>query len=84
MRSIQNTYNTLKIRRPEHGSYLCLAESIKGRKFSRKSLVRAFKEIMPENEYCKSETTRLINHLEYLTNRVEEVEIGAKNALETF
>ena len=57
------------------GAYLCLALIVKGRRFSRKSLVKAFNELMPEDEYAKDETKDLIDHLEHLTNLSVEGEI---------
>jgi len=49
------------------GAYDCLTKAVKGRNFSRKSLVKAFKDLMPKEEYAEDETFELVNHLEYLT-----------------
>ena len=80
MRSIEANYRKIQLSNLGLGSYLCLAQSVKGRGFVRKSLVKAFKELMPENEYSNEETKELVDHLEYLTNLPVEGEIGVKNA----
>lgn len=75
MRSIEANYRKVQDRNPNWGTYLCLAPVVKHRKFSRKSLVKAFNELMPEEEYAKEEAKDLIDYLESLTNMPEEGEI---------
>ena len=48
---------------------------MKRRKFSRKSLVKAFNELVPVEEYAKENKKALIDYLEYLTNLPVEGEI---------
>ncbi len=74
MRSIKATYNRVQVRSPYLGTYPCLVHAVKGRKFSRKSLVKAFKEIMKSEEYDRSEIIGLIDYLECLTNLSVAVE----------
>lgn len=80
MRSIKRNYQKIADRNPILGAYPCLARVVEHRKFSRKSLVRAFKEIVPKEEYAEDETKELIDHLRYLTNLPEEGEIRRKNS----
>ena len=68
MRSIEASYRKIQDRNPNLGAYLCLARVVKFRKFARKSLVKAFKEMMPEDDYVKEDTKGLVDHLEKLTN----------------
>ena len=77
MRSIQSSYEKNQKCNPYLGSYPCLATAVKERGFSRKSLVKAFNELMPKEEYAESEKKVLIDHLEYLTNLPVEGENGA-------
>ena len=65
-----------------HGAYIHLAGAVKGQGFSRKSLVKAFKDLMPKDEYLMDETKTLVDHLENLTNMPVAVEIRAKNLSE--
>jgi hypothetical protein len=75
MRSIEANYTKIQNNNPTFGGYICLAQAVRGRKYSRKSLVKAFKEMMPTEEYAGDETKALVDHLEILTNRTEEGEI---------
>ncbi len=77
MRSISKNFKSICIKKPNHGSYICLAEAVTGRNFARKSLVNAFNELIPEEEYKKDEIKALIDHLGYLTKRPVEGEFKA-------
>ena len=79
MRSIEANYKKIQVRNPNLGDYLCLARAIKGKKFSRKSLVKSFTELVSKDDYLKSERKELVDYLEYLTNIAEEGEIRVKN-----
>lgn len=69
-------------RNPNFGSYPCIARAVVYRRFSRKSLVKAFNELMPKNEYLKSEVKGLVDYLEHLTKLPVEGEIEGRSALE--
>jgi len=74
MKNIRANYRKVQTCNPNLGTYPCLSQAVKGRRFSRKSLVKAFNELIPESEYAKDESKGLIDHLEYLTNLAEEGE----------
>ncbi|HEY4503198.1 MAG TPA: hypothetical protein VJC14_02070 [Candidatus Paceibacterota bacterium] len=78
MRSIERSYKKIQTRNPNLGTYPCLAQAVRERRFSRKSLVKVFSKLMPENEYAKSETKELIDYLENITNSSEEGEFRTK------
>lgn len=78
MRSIERSYKKIQTRSPNLGTYPCLAQAVRDRKFSRKSLVKAFSKLMPENEYAKGETKELIDCLENISNPSEEGEFCTK------
>lgn len=80
MRSIEANYKKIQARNPNLGDYLCLARTVKGRKFSRKNLVKAFNELVSKDDYLKSERIELVDYLENLTNIAEEGEKQGKNA----
>lgn len=75
MISIESNYKKVQVKNPNLGSYPCLAQVVKYKKYSRKSLVKAFKKLIPESEYVKDEQKGLIDYLENLTNMPEEGEI---------
>lgn len=75
MRSIEANYRKIQTRNPNLGTYPCLEKVVRYKKFSRKSLVKAFNDLMPESEYKPDERKRLIDYLENQTNLAEEGEI---------
>lgn len=79
MLSIESNYKKIQARNPNLGTYPCLAQVVKDKKYSRKSLVKAFTKLMPKDEYVKSEQKGLIDYLENLTNLSEEGEIRGEN-----
>ncbi len=83
MRSIEANYRKIQARNPDLGIYPCLAQAVRSRGYSRKSLAKALTELMPETEYASDEKKKLIDHLEFLGSLSEEGEIRAKNALGT-
>lgn len=82
MRNIKARFKEQEKKYPYHGAYINLSKAVRGQKFSRKSLVKAFKELMPNEEYEKSEMFGLINYLELVTNDLEEGEKRGKNLSE--
>ena len=80
MRSIEANYKKVQAKNPNLGTHPCLCQAVRYKKFSRKSIVKAFNELMPKNEYFKSEKKGLIDYLENQTNLAEEGEIRGKNA----
>lgn len=74
MRSIEILVRKIQERRPDLGTFTCLMMAVKGHQFSRKSLGKAFKKIMPESEYETKEMKVLIDNLERVTKPPEEVE----------
>jgi hypothetical protein len=79
MRSIEANYKKVQTCNPNLGTYPCLAQVVRYKKYSRKSLVKAFNELMPESEYAQDEKKELIDYLENQTNLAEEGEIRGKN-----
>ncbi len=86
MKSVKARFNQLKNKRRkenemEAGAYIYLAKAVQGQKFARKTLISAFKDLVPKNEYKQSEARELINHLEWLSNRLEDGDFEASNHL---
>lgn len=79
MRNIEANYKKIQARNPNLGTHPCLVQAVRYKKFSRKSLVKAFSELMPESEYAKDEKKELIDYLENQTNLAVEGEIRGKN-----
>lgn len=75
MRSISRIYKKIQNDNPNLGTYPCLSKAVRNRKFSRKSIVKAFNELMPNDEYEKEDRKELIDCLDTITNMTEEGEI---------
>ena len=80
MRSIEANYKKVQARNPNLGTHPCLIQAVRYKKFSRKSLVNAFNNLMLESEYAQDEKKELIDYLENQTNLAEEGEIRGRNA----
>jgi len=78
MRSIESNYKSIAQKRLDLGVYPNLVRAITGREFSRKSIVKAFKKLMPKEEYVRNETKGLVDYLEHCSMGLEEVEIKLK------
>ena len=79
MKSIRSNFEKVSNKNPNLGSYCCLAITIKGKRFSRKSLTKAYYDLMPKDEYLRSESKAQIDHLCLITEMAEEGEKTAKN-----
>ena len=75
MRSIEAVYKKIQDRNHNLGAYPCLARTVKGRRFSRKNIVLAFRKIVPQDDYTQEDKKGLIDYLEGITNTLEEGEI---------
>lgn len=81
MRSIRARFKEEERKNPNHGAYINLAKAIRGQNFSHNSVKKAFKQLVPKEEYEKSETLHLIYYLDLITNSPEEGEKRGKNLL---
>ncbi len=75
MKSIKSNYKNIQESNPNLGTYPCLVKVVKSKKFSRKSLVKAFSELMSDEDYEIADKKELIDYLEIVTNMPEEGEI---------
>jgi len=78
MRSVEANFLKIEKRNHNQGAFISLAQAVRGKGFSRKSIVKAFKNLMPEEEYAKDETKALIDNLENFARVLEEGEIRGK------
>jgi hypothetical protein len=79
MRSIKARFNEQEQKNPFHGASINLVRAVRGKKFSRQNLLKAFNELMPDEEYDKADKKELIDFLELTTNTLEENEKRGKN-----
>jgi len=72
MRSIKANLVRYQQKHQDLGSYICLAKSVKGRKYSRKALSIAFTNLVPKEDYDRKDRKSFLCHLDFLSNMVEE------------
>jgi predicted RNA-binding protein YlxR (DUF448 family) len=63
MRSLKRIFNKIKGKNPYWSDYICFAEAVCGRKFSRKTIIRNFNSLVNKEEYAKNEKKEIIEHL---------------------
>ena len=73
MGSVESAFNRRRNLYQDNGFYIPLAQAVIYRQFTRKTLVRNFKKLIPKDEYSEVEEKTLIDYLERLTNMTERV-----------
>jgi hypothetical protein len=63
MRSLKRVFNKIKSENPYWSDYTCFAEAVRGRKFSRKTIIRNFNSLVDKEDYAKNEKREIIEHL---------------------
>jgi hypothetical protein len=81
MKSIKADYKRLQRKAPLAGAYLSLSQAVLSKNYCRKSVVKAFHDLMPIEEYSLEEGKALIDYLEFLTKMPEEGEFSTKFTL---
>jgi hypothetical protein len=63
MRSLKRVFNKIRRENPYWSDYTCFAEAVRGRKFSRKTIIRNFNSLVGKEDYARSEKKEIIEHL---------------------
>jgi hypothetical protein len=63
MRSLKRIFNKIRNENPYWSDYTCFAEAVRGRKFSRKTIVRNFNSLVDKEDYARGEKREIIKHL---------------------
>jgi hypothetical protein len=63
MRSLKRIFNRIRSENPYWSDYTCFAEAVRGRKFSKKTIIRNFNSLVDEEDYAKNEKREIIEHL---------------------
>ena len=66
MKSIKALFLKKQKENPAWGDYVCFAEAIKGKKFTRKSIGQAMNRLLPESTDWESDEKK--QYLDHLTN----------------
>ena len=69
MRSIQARFKTQERKTPNAGAYINLQRAIRGQRFLHSAIVKAFKDLVPKDDYLRSEKESLLEWLDIRTNK---------------
>jgi hypothetical protein len=67
MRSLRRIFKRIRDENPYWSDYTCFAEAIRGRRFSRKTIIRNFNSLVDKEDYAKNEKKGIIEHLAELS-----------------
>jgi hypothetical protein len=63
MWTLKRIFNKIRSENPYWSDYICFAEAVRGRKFSRKTIIRNFNSLVDKEDYAKSEKKEIIDFL---------------------
>jgi hypothetical protein len=63
MRLLRRVFNKIRSENPYWSDYICFAEAVRGRNFSRKTIIRNFNSLVDKEDYIKSEKKEIIDFL---------------------
>jgi hypothetical protein len=63
MKSLKRVFNRIRSENPFWSDYTCFAEAVRGRKFSRKTIIRNFNSLVDKEDYAKNEKKEIIEFL---------------------
>jgi len=63
MRSLERVFNKIKQENPLWSDYICFAETVRGRKFSRQTIVRYFNRLVDADDYQNKDKKSLLQQL---------------------
>jgi len=67
MRSVRRVFKRIKAENPYWSSLLCFAEAVRGRNFSRRTILRNFNSLVDKEDYARDEKKEIIEFLTELT-----------------
>ncbi len=63
MKSIQRVFNKIRKENPYLSDYICFAETIEGKKFSKQTIVRHFNKLVSKDDYDEKDKKSLLEQL---------------------
>jgi hypothetical protein len=66
MRSLERIFNKIKQENPLWSDYVCFAEAVKARKFSRQTIGQYFNRLVDKDEYLEKDKKTLLKQLSEL------------------
>jgi flagellar motor component MotA len=72
MKSLERRFNNISRLNHYWSSYICFAEAVKGRNFSKKIILRHFNALVEKDDYDKRDKKELIKNLLSLSKKIAE------------
>jgi len=63
MKSVKKVFNRIRNENPYWSDYICFAEAVRGRRFSRKTIIRNFNSLVDKEDYARSEKKEITDFL---------------------
>jgi hypothetical protein len=63
MKSVKKVFNRIRNENPYWSDYICFAEAVRGRRFSRKTIIRNFNSLVDKEDYARNEKKEIIDFL---------------------
>jgi hypothetical protein len=67
MRLLKRIFDKVRERNPLWSDYICFAEAVRGRNFSKKTIFRHFNSLVNKGNYAKSEKKEILRFLAELS-----------------
>jgi predicted RNA-binding protein YlxR (DUF448 family) len=80
MKSLNSRFLRVQKSNPSRADFICLSKAVRDQKFKRPALLKALQELVPKDDYDRSDRFKLINHLWKSSNPVEDNEIDPESA----
>ncbi|MHB8871033.1 MAG: hypothetical protein ACYC5G_01070 [Candidatus Doudnabacteria bacterium] len=72
MKSLRARFEAVKDKNTNYSDYLCFAEAIRGRKFSKLVIHRWFNLLVEKEDYNRVDKRDLLGYLVYISNKLED------------
>ncbi len=72
MRSIERVFNKVRKENPYLSDYICFAEAVEGRNFSRQTIARYFNKLVDKDDYDSKDKKELLQQLFELSQGSEK------------
>ncbi len=63
MRSVRRVFEKIRAKNPLWSSYLCFAEAVRGKHFSRRTILKNFNALVDKKDYARNEKKEIIDLL---------------------
>lgn len=72
MKSLERNFNNISAKNPYLSSYMCFAEAVEGRRFSKRIIAFWFNKLVDKDDYDKRDKKELLRQLYPISNNAEE------------